>query len=81
MLWNEPQSESFFHFYGKEHGFVDIYKKICSVDPGSIAEEAGICPGDAIVEINGREIRDILSYKYHAADENITLKIEKALSN
>ncbi len=57
---------------------MDIYKKICSVDPGSIAEEAGICPGDAIVEINGREIRDILSYKYHAADENITLKIEKA---
>lgn len=57
---------------------MDIYKRICSVDPGSIAEEAGIEPGDAIVEINGNEIHDILNYKYHVSNENITLKIEKA---
>lgn len=57
---------------------MDIYKRICSVDPGSIAEEAGIQPGDAIVEINGKEIHDILNYKYYASDENITVKIEKA---
>ncbi len=57
---------------------MDIYKRISSVDEGSIAEEAGIEPGDAIVEINGHEIHDILNYKYHASNEQITLKVEKA---
>lgn len=57
---------------------MDKYKRICSVDEGSIAQEAGIAAGDYILEINGHEIKDILSYKYYSNDENITLKIEKA---
>ncbi|MDP4118563.1 MAG: DUF512 domain-containing protein [Bacillota bacterium] len=57
---------------------MDKYKRISSVDEGSIAEEAGICEGDYILEINGHEIKDILSYKYYSNDENIELKIGKA---
>ncbi len=57
---------------------MDKYKRISSVDSFSIAEEAGIEPGDAIVEVNGHEIHDILNYKYHVSNEYITLKIEKA---
>lgn len=56
---------------------MDKYKKICGVEPGSIAQEAGIKPGDAIVEINGKKINDILGYMYYSRDEEITLKIEK----
>ncbi len=57
---------------------MDMYKKISSVDSGSIAEEAGIAAGDYIVEICGKQINDILSYMYYSKDENISLKIEKA---
>ena len=55
----------------------DKYKRISSIDKGSIAEEAGIESGDYILEINGHEITDILAYKYYSSDENITLKVGK----
>ena len=39
---------------------------IASVEQGSIAEELGLEPGDAIEEINGNEIEDIFDYQYYA---------------
>ncbi len=57
---------------------MDKYKRILSVEPGSIAQEAGIKPGDAILEINNKKVNDILGYMYYSKDEEITLKIEKA---
>ena len=43
--------------------------KIAWVEPGSIAEELGLEPGDAIEEINGNEIEDIFDYQYYVEDE------------
>ena len=43
---------------------MDKYNIVQSVDPGSIAEEIGIGPGDVVMSINGRRVRDILEYKY-----------------
>ena len=54
------------------------YKKILGVEPGSIAEEAGISAGDSIVSIDGTKVEDILQYKYLCADEEIELEILKA---
>ena len=42
---------------------------IASVESGSIAEELGLEPGDAIEEINGNEIEDIFDYQYYVEDE------------
>ncbi len=56
---------------------MDKYKRISSVDSGSIAEEAGIESGDYILEINGHGVTDILAYKYYSNDENITLTVGK----
>ena len=56
---------------------MDKYKRISSVDSGSIAEEAGIESGDYILEINGHDVTDILAYKYYSNDENITLTVGK----
>lgn len=38
--------------------------QIISVEPGSLAEEAGICPGDTLVEIHQEAVLDQLSYQY-----------------
>ena len=48
---------------------------IQSVRPGSIAEELGLEPGDAIEEINGNEIEDIFDYQYYVEDEYLDVLI------
>ncbi|WHH59868.1 DUF512 domain-containing protein [Petroclostridium sp. X23] len=45
---------------------------------GSIAEEAGIVPGDIISKINGEKINDILEYKFLTSDEELELEVIKA---
>ena len=49
--------------------------KIAWVEPGSIAEELGLEPGDAIEEINGNEIEDIFDYQYYVEDEYLDVMI------
>lgn len=49
-----------------------------SVDAGSIAEELGICRGDTVCRINGKDIGDYLDYKFLASDEEIVLTVQKA---
>ena len=50
---------------------------IKAVEPGSIAEEMEITPGDYLIEINGEVVEDILDYQYMIQDEEITLLIRK----
>ena len=62
---------------------------ITAVEPGSIAEECGLEPGDRIARINGNEIEDIFDYQSYIPedflevqvltkdDEECTLEIEK----
>ena len=49
--------------------------KIASVEPGSIAEELGLEPGDAIEEINGNEIEDIFDYQYYVEEEYLDVLV------
>ena len=42
---------------------------IKSVDPGSIAEELELEPGDAVLTIDGEEIEDIFDYEYMVNSE------------
>lgn len=51
-----------------------IYK----IEPGSIAEEMELEPGDALLEINGKKIGDVFDYHYLIHDEYLTVLIEKA---
>ncbi|MBR3580197.1 MAG: DUF512 domain-containing protein [Lachnospiraceae bacterium] len=48
---------------------------ISSVQPGSIGEELELQPGDAVVSINGQEIKDIFDYRYLCDDEEIILGV------
>ena len=49
--------------------------KIRSVDPGSPADRAGIRPGEALLEIGGHRIVDVLDYKFYGYDPRLTLTL------
>lgn len=51
---------------------------IKSVASGSIAEEVGIEEGDLLISINGKEINDIIDYRFLSNDSELLLEIEKS---
>ncbi len=51
--------------------------EICMVQPGSIAEEAGIEAGDKLLTINEMPIKDIFDFRYYQSSEELLLEIEK----
>ena len=52
--------------------------KICSVEPGSIAEQLNIEPGDFLLSINGQQMDDIFDYHFLVSDEQLVILIRKA---
>jgi S1-C subfamily serine protease len=44
--------------------------KVGDVRPGTPAEKAGIKPGDIIVKMGGKEIKNIYDYTYALGDYN-----------
>jgi len=50
---------------------------IKEIEPGSIAEELGIEPGDKLISINDQEIEDVFDYHFYVNDEELVLLIEK----
>ncbi len=51
--------------------------RVAQVDPGSIADEIGIAPGDLLVSINGHPLRDVIDYQFHSAEEELVLHIRR----
>lgn len=51
---------------------------IKAIEPGSIAEELGIEPGDKLISINDNTIEDVFDYHYLVNDEELVVLIEKA---
>ncbi len=47
------------------------------VEPGSIAEEIGLAPGDRILAINGEKVRDLIDYKFLESDEYLSIHVKK----
>ncbi len=54
----------------KEHR-IDI------IEPGSIAEELGIMPGDVLLAVNGKPIQDVFDYHFLINDDKLTILIRK----
>ena len=50
---------------------------ICAVDPGSPAQKAGVQAGDKLLRVNGKDVVDVLDYKYHTYDPELTLELER----
>lgn len=50
---------------------------ISKVNKNSIAEELGIEIGDKLLKINGKDVNDVIDYKYLLNDDYVVLTIEK----
>lgn len=62
----------YFYFYRQGK---DMSARIFDVEKGSPAFRAGIKPGDELVSINGRVIRDVLDYKFYSYDRSLKLEL------
>jgi putative radical SAM enzyme (TIGR03279 family) len=52
--------------------------RIDGIEPGSIAEELGIEPGDFLLGINRHELHDVFDYHFLINDDRLTVQIKKA---
>ena len=55
--------------------------KIQKVIKDSLADNIGIMEGDVLVSINGREINDVLDYRFYLADQRLCIKIKRDSEN
>jgi NifB/MoaA-like Fe-S oxidoreductase len=51
---------------------------IKSVSPGSVAEQIGLRPGDALVSIDGRPVGDVIDVHFYAAADTVELTWQTA---
>ncbi|HLG21381.1 MAG TPA: DUF512 domain-containing protein [Candidatus Manganitrophaceae bacterium] len=51
--------------------------EVAAVAPGSVAEEIGIEAGDRLISLNGREIKDILDYRFWVGEEKLLIELMK----
>jgi putative radical SAM enzyme (TIGR03279 family) len=51
--------------------------KIDMIEPGSIAEELGIAPGDLLLAVNGKPIQDVFDYHFLINDDALTVLVRK----
>jgi len=54
-----------------------MYGWVREVVPESPADRAGLQPGDLIRTINGHLIRDLVDYRFHVAEEELTIGFER----
>jgi NifB/MoaA-like Fe-S oxidoreductase len=48
---------------------------ISAVEPGSIADDLGLAPGDILVAIGGQVLRDVIDYRFAVAESEIELLV------
>jgi len=50
---------------------------IAAVAPGSVAAQAGLCPGDELLSINGHPVRDVIDVQFYGAEERLVLRLRR----
>jgi putative radical SAM enzyme (TIGR03279 family) len=51
--------------------------EVKGVEPEGMAAALGIVPGDGVMAVDGREIRDVIDYRFFIAEEQVALTIKK----
>jgi len=52
--------------------------EIVSIEPGSIADELGLQPGDRLVRLNGEQVNDLVDYLIEEPREALRIEVERA---
>ncbi len=50
---------------------------ISRIEPGSIAADLGLQPGDQIVSINGHVLHDLIDYRFYGSDELLRIVVRR----
>lgn len=51
--------------------------KITGIEPGSVASEIGLQPGDELLGINDQAVQDIIDVQYYGAEESLELLVRR----
>ncbi len=51
--------------------------QITGIEPGSVAEEIGLQPGDELLAINDNAVEDVIDVQYYSAEESLELLIRR----
>lgn len=54
-----------------------VYGEITDVEPGSLAADVGIQPGDQLLAINDHAVEDIIDVQYYGAEESLEILIRR----
>lgn len=50
---------------------------VASIEPGSIAARLELRPGDRLLAVNGKTLRDIIDYRWEIAEEYLRIKVKR----
>jgi NifB/MoaA-like Fe-S oxidoreductase len=50
---------------------------IIAIEPGSVADDIGLQPGDELLAINDNKVEDVIDVQYYSAEESLELLIRR----
>jgi putative radical SAM enzyme (TIGR03279 family) len=50
---------------------------VSAVEPGGLAAQMGLRPGDVILTVNGYLLRDVIDFRFYSAEEEIELEVQR----
>jgi putative radical SAM enzyme (TIGR03279 family) len=50
---------------------------VSAVEPGTLADHVGLRPGDLVLAVNGYPLRDVIDFRFYAAEEEIELTVQR----
>jgi putative radical SAM enzyme (TIGR03279 family) len=52
---------------------------VVAVEPGSLADELGVRPGDELLAVNHHPVQDVIDVQFYAAEDSLELRIRRQL--
>jgi NifB/MoaA-like Fe-S oxidoreductase len=50
---------------------------VSAVEPGGLAAQMGLRPGDVILTVNGYPLRDVIDFRFYSAEEEVELEVRR----
>jgi putative radical SAM enzyme (TIGR03279 family) len=72
--------ESCTHGRNKEHVIASPAVRggiVAAVEPGSLADELGLRPGDELLAVNGFPVEDVIDVQFYSAEEHVELTVRR----